>query len=205
MEHMESGILDRELKKGSAELLILSLLEFRARHGYEVGKLIEQRSGGTLSFRVASLYPLLYRLDRRGWIQGRWVEKAASGAGAITVWQSRAGSVLSAQKRGWATFIAAIHRITEAETCLKARGERRDQAPVGSAGASARAREAEIVEELSEHLEEDYQRALACGASEAEARRQVLEGLSSGRLLAEELETVEQSVSPEPSRSRQSE
>src|SRR5438876_7064829 len=62
-------------KKGSAELLILSLLENRARHGYEIGQLIEVRSRGALRFNVASLYPLLYRLEKRGWSRGRWVEK----------------------------------------------------------------------------------------------------------------------------------
>ena len=68
---------DREWKKGSAELLILSLLEDRARHGYELAKLIDARSGGTLRFRATSLYPLLYRLEERGLIEGRWIEKAA--------------------------------------------------------------------------------------------------------------------------------
>ena len=71
-----NAIFDRELKKGSAELLILSLLQGRARHGYEISQLIEQRSAGTLKFNVASLYPLLYRLEKRGWIAGQWVEKA---------------------------------------------------------------------------------------------------------------------------------
>ena len=69
-------MFDRELKKGSAELLVLSLVEAQPRHGYELSKLIESRSEGLLSFRVASLYPLLYRLEKRGWNQGRWVEKA---------------------------------------------------------------------------------------------------------------------------------
>ena len=72
---MAIQLTDRELKKGSAELLILSLLEDRARHGYEIGQLIELRSQGTLRFNVASFYPLLYRLETRGWIRGRWVEK----------------------------------------------------------------------------------------------------------------------------------
>jgi len=63
------------MKKGSAELLVLSLVDDRARHGYEISKLIESRSEGALKFNVASLYPLLYRLEGRGWIQGRWVEK----------------------------------------------------------------------------------------------------------------------------------
>jgi len=69
-------ILDRELKKGSAELVILALLDARPRHGYEISQIIEQRSEGEVKFKVASLYPLLYRLERRGWIAGTWVEKA---------------------------------------------------------------------------------------------------------------------------------
>src|SRR5215813_9093443 len=76
MSHINSRMLDRELKKGSAELLILSLVEARPRHGYEISKLIESRSDGTLKFNIASLYPLLYRLEKRGWIKGRWIEKA---------------------------------------------------------------------------------------------------------------------------------
>src|SRR5262245_42583348 len=76
MKHIRPGILDRELKKGSAELLVLSLVAHRSRHGYEIGKLIEARSDGRIRFKVASLYPLLYRLEERGWIEGRWVERA---------------------------------------------------------------------------------------------------------------------------------
>ncbi len=64
------------MKKGSAELVILSIVEARARHGYEISKLIEERSAGRMKFHIASLYPLLYRLEERGWLQGRWVEKA---------------------------------------------------------------------------------------------------------------------------------
>ena len=73
---MPKPTLDRELKKGSAELLILSLVQDRQRHGYEISKLIESRSEGALRFNVASLYPMLYRLEKRGWILGRWVDKA---------------------------------------------------------------------------------------------------------------------------------
>ena len=76
MTDIDTRMLDRELKKGSAELIILSIVEPRARHGYEISKLIETRSDGQLKFHVASLYPLLYRLEERGWLQGRWVEKA---------------------------------------------------------------------------------------------------------------------------------
>src|SRR4029077_1574177 len=69
-------IPDPEWKKGSAELLVLSLLEDQSRHGYDICKLIHLRSGGALSFHVTSLYPLLHRLEEEGWVAGRWVEKA---------------------------------------------------------------------------------------------------------------------------------
>jgi len=112
---MQASGFGRELKKGSAELLVLSLLEARARHGYEIGLLIEQRSEGALSFRVASLYPLLYRLEKRGWIRGRWVEKAGQRRRRYYRLTEQGQKVLSAQRRGWEAFVAAIRRITEAE------------------------------------------------------------------------------------------
>jgi len=81
---IDTRALDRELKRGSAELLILSVLEARPRHGYDLGKLIHARSGGQLTFHIDSLYPLLYRLEERGWIKGSWVEKPDGGAAAST-------------------------------------------------------------------------------------------------------------------------
>ena len=109
---MEKQSLDRELKKGSSELLILSLLEDRARHGYEIAKLIEERSRGALSFQVASLYPLLYRLEARGWIQGRWVEKEGQRRRRYYRITTEGRKALEAQRRGWQKFVEAIQRIT---------------------------------------------------------------------------------------------
>lgn len=108
-------MLDRELKKGSAELLILSLVEDQPRHGYDISKLIEVRSKGTLRFNVASLYPLLYRLEKRGWIQGRWVEKAGQRRRRYYRLTAEGRKILAAQRRGWKTFVEAIRRITGVE------------------------------------------------------------------------------------------
>src|SRR6185436_9048996 len=106
--HMASAQLDRELKKGSAELLILSLVEDRPRHGYEIGNLIEVRSGGLLRFNVASLYPLLYRLEKRGWIRGRWVEKAGQRRRRYYRLTPAGTKVLASQRDGWREFVEAI-------------------------------------------------------------------------------------------------
>jgi len=107
-----NAIFDRELKKGSAELLILSLLESRPRHGYEISQLIEQRSDGTLKFNVASLYPLLYRLEKRGWIAGQWVEKAGQRRRRYYKLTTAGKAMLKEQRRTWAEFVTAMQRIT---------------------------------------------------------------------------------------------
>jgi transcriptional regulator len=106
---------DRELKKGSAELLVLSLVDARARHGYEIGKLIETRSQGALKFNIASLYPLLYRLEKRGWIRGRWIEKPGQRRRRFYRLTPTGRKVLAAQRSGWRNFVAAIERITSLE------------------------------------------------------------------------------------------
>jgi transcriptional regulator len=105
-------MLDRELKKGSAELIILSLLESRARHGYEISKLIEQRSNGQLKFHVASLYPLLYRLEERGWLQGRWIEKAGQRRRRFYSLTAEGRRVLASQRNTWKSFVEAMGRVT---------------------------------------------------------------------------------------------
>jgi transcriptional regulator len=115
MTNINTRIFDRELKKGSAELLILSLVEVRPRHGYEISKLIENRSGGALSFHVASLYPLLYRLEKRGWIKGQWVEKAGQRRRRYYKLTPEGRKVLAAQRSAWESFVAAISRITGTE------------------------------------------------------------------------------------------
>ena len=105
-------MLDRELKKGSAELLILSLVEDRPRHGYDISQLIELRSRGVLRFNIASLYPLLYRLEKRGWIRGRWVEKAGQRRRRYYRLTPTGKRVLATQRDGWQEFVGAINRIT---------------------------------------------------------------------------------------------
>jgi len=115
MTHMWLTVFDRELKKGSAELLILSLIEYRPRHGYEISKLIEQRSDGVVKFNVASFYPLLYRLEKRGFIEGRWVERAGQRKRRYYRLTAQGRTVLKSQRSAWADFVAAINRITGEE------------------------------------------------------------------------------------------
>jgi transcriptional regulator len=104
-------MLTDELKKGSAEFLILSLLDVEPRHGYELQKLIEVRSRGVLTFHVASLYPLLYRMEDRGWIAGRWVEKAGERRRRFYRLMPPGRAMLDSQRESWREFVAAINRV----------------------------------------------------------------------------------------------
>lgn len=101
-----------EMKKGSAELLILSLLEHQPKHGYELSKLIETRSRGVLTYHVASLYPLLYRLEDRGVIEGRWVEKAGFRRRRYYRITAAGRRLLENHRTGWREFITAVNRVT---------------------------------------------------------------------------------------------
>ena len=115
MTDIDTGALDRELKRGSAELLILSLLDARPRHGYELSKLIHTRSGGQLTFHIDSLYPLLYRLEERDWVKGTWVEKAGERRRRFYKITAEGRRVLAKQKSAWDAFVDAVQRVTASE------------------------------------------------------------------------------------------
>jgi transcriptional regulator len=112
MTGIDTRARDRELKRGSAERLILSLLDARPRHGYDLSKLIETRSGGQLKFHIDSLYPLLYRLEERGWIKGTWVEKPGERRRRLYKVTAEGRLVLTEQRKTWAAFVEAVRRVT---------------------------------------------------------------------------------------------
>ena len=97
-----------EAKKGSAELVILAVVEHEAHHGYEIAKVIERRTAGTLRFTLAALYATLYRLEDRGWLKGRWVEKAGQRRRCYYRITDAGRRVLAEQREDWSQFIAAL-------------------------------------------------------------------------------------------------
>ena len=96
------------LKKGTAELLVLAQLEQARRHGYEIAIRIGQRSQGAVSFNVASLYPILYRLERRGLIAGTWVEKPGQRRRRYYKLTAAGRKQLVAARSRWTQLSAAI-------------------------------------------------------------------------------------------------
>jgi len=104
-------MFNRDLKKGSAEILVLSLLETRPRHGYEIGKMIEARSKGRIQFRIGSLYPILCRLEDRSLIVGRWVEKPGQRRRRFYRLTPAGRKFLVSQRGNWQEFVLTINRI----------------------------------------------------------------------------------------------
>jgi PadR family transcriptional regulator len=100
-----------ELKRGSADLMILAVLEERQRHGYEIARLIDDRSGGVLRFHVGSLYPMLYRMERRGWIDGHWLEKSGQRRRRYYKLSPAGRKVLVEQRASWHELLTALHRV----------------------------------------------------------------------------------------------
>ena len=108
---MGINALTRELKRGSTQVLVLALLEERERHGYEIARLIEERSGGTISFHAASLYPTLYRMEEKDLIEGRWVEKVGQRRRRYYRLTRGGRAMLASQRSTWDNFFQALNRV----------------------------------------------------------------------------------------------
>ena len=100
-----------EAKKGSGEVVILAIVESESHHGYEIAKLIEQRSNGDIRFTLASLYATLYRMEDRGWIKGRWIEKAGQRRRCHYRITDAGRKVLAEQRADWQRFVAALGEV----------------------------------------------------------------------------------------------
>lgn len=110
MTPRDSGAIDAA-KKGSADLLLLALVEHEPLHGYDIAGRIDGRSGGTLRFTLASLYATLYRLEDRDLIRGRWVERAGQRRRRYYRITDKGRRVLAAQREDWSRFIAAVTEV----------------------------------------------------------------------------------------------
>ena len=101
----------RSLQKGSAELLVLAVLDGPPRHGYEIAQFIAEQSEGRLKFQAATLYPLLYRLEKRGWLEGRWVEKAGQRRRRFYRLTARGKAMLGERRKVWREFFEALGQV----------------------------------------------------------------------------------------------
>ena len=101
------------IKRGTAELAVLSVLEDGPLHGYELARRIEQQTKGALHFTLAALYPMLYRMEQRGWIRGNW-ETSQQGRRRRCYRLTTAGKTkLSPLRKEWSELFSALRRLTK--------------------------------------------------------------------------------------------
>ncbi|HSR51767.1 MAG TPA: PadR family transcriptional regulator [Acidobacteriota bacterium] len=104
-----------ELKKGTGEMLVLSVLAQKPRYGYDVAGQIDRLTAGTVSYKAASLYPLLYRMERRKWIEGRWIEKAGQRRRRYYKLTAKGEEILRDKSKSWKGFVQAIDKVLEVQ------------------------------------------------------------------------------------------
>ena len=100
------------IKRGTAELAVLSVLEDGPLHGYELARRIEQQTKGALRFTLAALYPMLYRMEQRGWIRGAW-ETSESGRRKRCYLTPAGKKKLSPLRKEWSELFSALRRLTK--------------------------------------------------------------------------------------------
>jgi transcriptional regulator len=108
---LPSSDIDPNLKRGSAELAVLSVLATGPLHGYEIARRIEEQSGGTLRFDLASLYPLLYRMERDGWVRAKWEESPSGRRRRRYALTQQGRGKLAPLRAQWHEFFVALNRL----------------------------------------------------------------------------------------------
>ena len=104
-----------DLKRGSMELLILAVLEARARHGYDIGKRLKACSEGRLDLQVSTLYSALYRMEKRKLIKGRWLEKEGERRRCHYSLTAKGRRELEQQREEWRAFVETVEMVVGGE------------------------------------------------------------------------------------------
>jgi len=103
--------IDSRIVRGSAELAIIALLEKEPLYGFEIARRIEEDSGGALRFTLASLYPMLYELERRGWLKAQWERNRAGRDRRYYSLTAKGRKRLAPLRREWKDFFQALDRV----------------------------------------------------------------------------------------------
>jgi PadR family transcriptional regulator PadR len=101
-----------KIARGSAELAILALLEEQPLYGFEIAKRIEERSGGSLRFTMASLYPMLYEMEKRGLVKAQWEANPAGRDRRYYSLTEKGMKELAPLRREWKAFFVALEQLT---------------------------------------------------------------------------------------------
>ena len=100
-----------KIARGSGELAILSLLAEQQLYGFEIARQIGERTAGALKFTLASLYPLLYDMEKKGWVEGRWQANQAGRDRRYYRLTPAGRKQLAPLKEEWRNFFQALNTL----------------------------------------------------------------------------------------------
>jgi transcriptional regulator len=106
MSHDSNGMLH-----GTLDALILKTLVTGPRHGYAIARWLEETTDEMLTIEEGSLYPSLYRMERRGWIEAEWGTSELNRRAKLYRLTPRGRKHLAAQTAEWARFAAAVSKV----------------------------------------------------------------------------------------------
>lgn len=100
-----------ELLQGTLDMLILKVLQQGSEHGYGISVLIRQISKEALQVEQGSLYPALYRLEERGWIDSKWGVSENNRKAKFYSLTAKGRKQLAAETSNWERLSDAINLV----------------------------------------------------------------------------------------------
>jgi PadR family transcriptional regulator PadR len=115
-EQADRRSIDRELRRGALELAVLHLLGPGEAYGYEIASKLSDETGGALDITDGTLYPVLYRLERAGYVAVRWNTPARGVPRKYYTLTTEGRAELARLTREWTTFVSAMARLLRQPT-----------------------------------------------------------------------------------------
>jgi PadR family transcriptional regulator PadR len=108
-------VIERELKRGTLEMILLKLVSERPMYGYELISALERRGGEQFQLKEGTLYPVLYRLENAGFIEAKWETLERGVPRKYYHLTATGGQQLQTLMADWQQFCAAVGRLLQAE------------------------------------------------------------------------------------------
>jgi transcriptional regulator len=99
------------LLHGTLDALVLKTLSGGPRHGYGIARWLEDATGQAVVVEEGSLYPALYRMERRGWIEAEWAQSELGRRAKFYRLTRRGRAQLAAETSAWEEFSRAVSKV----------------------------------------------------------------------------------------------
>jgi len=96
---------------GTLDALVLKTLSWGPRHGYAIARWLEETTGNAIQIEEGSLYPALYRMERKGWIEAEWGMSELGRKAKFYKLTARGKKQLQMETAEWSAFARAVSTV----------------------------------------------------------------------------------------------